>query len=49
MPCALICECFNDEISLLVVGMGVEKKLVRGKGLRILKAFSFRFKNSHIG
>jgi len=24
MPCALICEYYNDEISLIVVGMGVK-------------------------
>jgi len=51
MPCALICEYYKEEISLLVVGMGVKKnKVVRGKGLLILlKACSFSFKNSHIG
>ena len=26
MPCALICEYYDDEISLLVVGMGVKKQ-----------------------
>jgi hypothetical protein len=26
MPCAVICEYYNDEISLLVVGMGVIKQ-----------------------
>jgi len=26
MPCALICEYYNDEISLLVVDMGVIKQ-----------------------
>jgi hypothetical protein len=26
MPCALICEYYNDEISLLVVGMGEKKQ-----------------------
>ena len=49
MSCALICECYNDEISLLVVGMGVKNKVVRGKGLLILlKAFYFSFRTPRL-